>query len=318
MANETESGSGPVDPGAVERWAMRRSFRAADFDLDDLVRRKRGSVAAILPARETADTIGPVLDALLPLRSAGLLDELVVVDADSRDGTADIADARGADVLAESELMPELGPVLGKGDAMWRALAATRSQIVAFIDTDTEDLGAEFALGLVGPLLTDSAIGFVKAAYKRPFRAGTQVVPDYGGRVNELVARPLLNLFFPELVGFAQPLAGEVAARRELLERLRFPVGYGVEIGMLIDVLREAGLEAMAQVDIGTRQNRHQPLRDLVPMAHAVAVTALRRADDRVELDELAVSRLAIASTDTFDVLAPRLEERPPLAAAPA
>ena len=144
--------------------------------------------------------------------------------------------------------MAHFGPALGKGDAMWRGLAATSGDIVAYLDTDTEDFHAGFVTGLLGPLLTDDTVAFVKGAFRRPMRVGATVVPDGGGRVTELVARPFLNLHVPELAGFLQPLAGEVAARRELLERLPFPVGYGVEIAMLIDALREVGLDRMAQV----------------------------------------------------------------------
>ena len=208
----------------------------------------------MLPAREVAATIGPVLDAIAPLERAGLVDEVLVVDAGSRDGTAEIAAARGARVADESRLMAHFGPALGKGDAMWRGLAATSGEIVAFLDTDTEDFHAGFVTGLLGPLLTDDTVAFVKGAFRRPLRVGATVVPDGGGRVTELVARPLLNLHVPELAGFLQPLAGEVAARRELLERLPFPVGYGVEIAMLIDALRAVGLDRMAQV-----RPRHAP-----------------------------------------------------------
>ncbi len=256
-----------------------RRFAATDFALADLVERKTEAVTAILPARETAATIGGVIDQLTPLRAAGLLDRIVVVDADSGDGTAAVAAEHGAEVLCESALMPELGPVLGKGDAMYRALAATDGEIVVFLDTDSHAFDPAFALGVLGPLLTEPSIGFVKAAYDRPFAAGDQVVPHGGGRVNELVARPLLNLCFPDLAVCRQPLAGEVAARRELLEALPFPVGYGVEIANLIDAHAALGSERLAQVEVGLRRNSHQPLRELAPMAYAVIATVLARSD---------------------------------------
>jgi glucosyl-3-phosphoglycerate synthase len=160
--------------------------------------------------------------------------------------------------------------VLGKGDAMWRALDVLSGEVICFLDADSEEFGAHFARGLVGPLLTDPAISFVKGYYRRPFRQGDTTYPEGGGRVTELTARPLLKLFYPDLASVRQPLAGEVAARRELLERLPFVTGYGVDIALVLDAYAEAGLEALAQVDLEVRQNAHQPLHDLGPMAHAV------------------------------------------------
>ncbi|MEA2466530.1 MAG: glucosyl-3-phosphoglycerate synthase, partial [Thermoleophilaceae bacterium] len=168
--------------------------------------------------------------------------------------------------------------VLGKGDAMWRALSVLTGDVVCFVDADTEQFGPHFACGLVGPLVSDPAVQFVKGFYRRPFRLGDEVAPDGGGRVTELTARPLLQLFYPQLADVRQPLAGEVAARRELLERLPFATGYAVEIAMLIDAAAAAGADAIAQVDLDVRQNRHQRLSDLGPMATAVAGAVLSRA----------------------------------------
>ena len=296
---------------ALDRWLQRRSYTAADFPLDRLVACKRESVAVILPAKECARTIGPILDHVLTLRGAGVVDEILVVDAASEDGTADLARAMGADVAQEDELLPEHGPARGKGDAMWRALAATTGEIVVYIDADSSDVDASFARGAVGPLLCDPELALVKGAYQRPFRPdGGTPIPDGGGRVTELMARPLLNLRLPELAGFAQPLAGEIAARRWLLERLSFPVGYGVEIAMLIDALREVGLDAMGQVDLGERRNRHQSLRDLGLMAYSVLVAAERRLGVDV------VPGPYLLPTDVgVDVRTVAVDERPPLAA---
>jgi glucosyl-3-phosphoglycerate synthase len=259
-------------------WLARRSYRAEDFPLAR-VREAKGaaSVSVVLPAREVADTIGPILEALVPLCEAGAVDELVVVDAGSRDGTAALAQRLGATVVQESAILPEHGPARGKGDALWRSLAVTSGDVIAFVDADTEGFDARFALGLLGPLLADPAVAFVKGAYRRPFQLGDEVVADGGGRVTELLARPLLGLHIPELAGFVQPLAGEFAARRSLLEAIPFPVGYGVEIATLIDALRALGLDALAQVDLGERRNRHQPLHALSAMAYAVLVAAERR-----------------------------------------
>ena len=299
---------------ALSSWLSRRSYRRDDFALEDLLAAKAATVSAILPAREVAGTLGAVLDGLAPLRAAGLLDEVVVVDAASADGTAEVAAARGARVVQEDALLREHGPARGKGDAMWRGVSATSGDIVVFLDTDTEDFDPGFVAGLLGPLLTDPGVALVKAAFARPFRAGNALVRHGGGRVTELLARPFLNLHVPELAGFAQPLAGEIAARRGLLEALPFPVGYGVEIAMLIDAAREVGVDALAQVWLGSRQNRHQPLRELSAMAYAVLVAASSRVLDPAVLDAAAPGPLALPYDERLEVRSVAVEERPPLA----
>jgi len=218
-----------------------------------------------------------VVTALMELHAAAVVDQVVVVDDDSRDGTGAIAASLGAEVHSPAELLPELGPVLGKGDAMWRALSVLSGELVCFVDADSEDFGAHFAAGLLGPLVCEPGVQFVKGFYRRPFKNGAaEVQPTGGGRVTELTARPLLQAFYPELAGVRQPLAGEMAARRDLLARVPFCTGYAVDIGLLIDVHAEVGLEGLAQVDLDVRQNRHQRLEDLTPMAAAVlgAVTS--------------------------------------------
>lgn len=298
---------------SLRTWLDRRSYRGRDFLVDDLLRAKRERVSVILPTRDVAGTIGKVLDCLLPLHELGLMNELVVIDAASADGTVEIAASRGARVLQESELMPGHGHARGKGDAMWRGLSATTGDIVVFIDTDTEDFEEVFALGMIGPLLTEPELQFVKGSFRRPFRVGDVSVPDGGGRVTELVARPLLNLYVPELAGFSQPLAGETAARRPLLESLSFPVGYGVEIANMIDAFRAVGIDAMGQVDLGTRQNRHQSLRSLSGMAQAVMVATLARVHGRETMDAYAPGPLALPAESGIEVRQVPLEERPPL-----
>ncbi|HYV14537.1 MAG TPA: glucosyl-3-phosphoglycerate synthase [Conexibacter sp.] len=296
----------------LEDWLTRRSYHAEDFPLERILADKRASgasVSVVLPAREVADTIGPILQALLPLREQGAIDELLVIDAASADGTAALAERLGASVVQEADVLAEHGPALGKGDALWRALSVTTGDVVAFVDTDTRDFDARFALGLIGPLLADAAVAFVKGAYRRPFRIGDRTLPEGGGRVNELVARPLLNLHVPELAGFVQPLAGEVAARRSLLEALPFAVGYGVEIALLIDALRQAGLDALAQVDLGSRQNQHQSLRALSAMAYAVMVAAERRVHGEREV----AGTIVFPHGGALERAPVAVEERPPL-----
>jgi glucosyl-3-phosphoglycerate synthase len=216
------------------------------------------------------NTIGEIVERLRGLDP--LVDQIVVVDAASRDGSGEIAARAGAEVFQEAELMPEFGRVLGKGDAMWRALSVARGDIVAYLDSDTRDFSRHFALGLLGPLICEPEIQFVKGFFRRPYRRpdGTEL-PAEGGRVTELTARPLLSAFFPELAAFVQPLAGEVAARRTLLERIPFASGYAVETAMLLHA-RDAlgGTDGMAQVDLDVRLNPHQPLRELGPMAYSV------------------------------------------------
>jgi glucosyl-3-phosphoglycerate synthase len=307
----------PVNAGAaVADWLARRTYAAGDFSLDRLLAAKGATtVSVVLPAREVAATIGPILAQLVPLRDdAGLLDELLVIDAASADGTAAIAAHAGATVVQESGILAEHGPARGKGDALWRAVHATRGEVVAFVDADSADFDARGAvLGLLGPLLTDEAVAFVKGAYRRPLTVGAETVPEGGGRVTELLARPLLNLHVPQLAGIVQPLAGEAAARRELLEALPFPVGYGVEIANLIDALRHAGLDALAQVDLGTRRNAHQPLHALSAMAYAVLVAAERRIHGDAP-DAAAPPQLARPTADgTLALAAVAVEERPPL-----
>jgi glucosyl-3-phosphoglycerate synthase len=248
-------------------------------------------VSVCIPTRDEAATIGPIVESLLPE-----VGQVVVVDAGSSDGTARVAADLGAEVYDESELVPEVGPVLGKGDAMWRSLTVLTGDVICFVDGDSEDFGPHFVRGLVGPLLADPSIQYVKGFYRRPFKAGGVVQPEGGGRVTELTAKPLLRLFYPELAGCRQPLAGEIAARRSLLDRLPWVTGYGGEIAQLIDAYREVGIEALAQVDLDERQNVHQPLSALAPMATEVAAAVAVRLHREGRLES-----------------APAIVERPPI-----
>jgi glucosyl-3-phosphoglycerate synthase len=276
---------------SVDDWFERHSFPHSRFsDIDALARSKRDlgvSVSVVLPAREVAGTIGTIVAAINALAErATLVDQVMVIDADSGDGTASIAAAGGAEVYSENELLAELGPALGKGDAMWRALSVARGDLVLYLDSDTEDFEQRFVYGTLGPLLEFPGLRFVKGAYRRarPGGADGEGEVDGGGRVTELTARPLLNLFYPELTGFAQPLAGEVAAARELLCSIPFSTGYAVEIGMLVDVARAAGVDAMCQVDLEKRTNKSQGLLELGPMAYEVlrAIASRLRTEGRL------------------------------------
>ena len=307
--------------GAVttaESWYARRTFHHSVFTAEVLAAARRHTATVLLPARNEAATIGPIVEALVPLRALGVIDQIAVLD-DSSDGTGDIAARAGAEVVDQAALRPELGPVRGKGDAMWRGLSVARGDVVCFLDADSEDFGAHFALGLLGPVLTGEGIGFVKGFYRRPLRVEGLRMPDGGGRVTELTARPLLNRFFPELASVLQPLAGEIAARRELLEQVPFACGYAVDVALLIDVWRCVGLDGLAQVDLDVRQNRHQPLGDLGPMAAAVLAGVLRKVeeDGRLEPSE-EHGFLAPAPGGGFEDRGEPYLERPPYAGASA
>jgi glucosyl-3-phosphoglycerate synthase len=267
-----------------------RSFDHSAFPPARVREERDGTISVGVPARECADTIAPIVHTLMQLREAGVIDQVAVIDAGSADGTAELAAAAGGEVYQQAELLPERGPVLGKGDAMWRALTILRGEVVCFLDGDSERLGPHFACGLAGAVACEPGIRFAKAFYRRPFRAGAVELPEGGGRVNELMARPLLRQFFPELAEVRQPLAGEIAGRRDLLERLPFATGYAVEIAMLIDAYREVGLDGLAQVDLDVRQNRHQPLSALGPMADDVLGAVAARLEREGRLSDVDVA----------------------------
>jgi len=208
------------------------------------------------------------------MERSAVVDELVVLDDGSTDHTAAEAQDQGATVIAVDRLLADLPPGSGKGDALWKSLYASNGDLICFLDADVANFGAHFVTRLLAPLLETDAIGMVKAFYRRPFRDEQ----TGGGRVTELMARPVLSYLFPALTRFAQPLSGECAARREVLEAVPFVQGWGVEIGLLIDVVREFGQESVTQVDLGVREHRNRPLDELSPQALAILVTALRRA----------------------------------------
>lgn len=294
----------------VSMWFERRRYEATDFPRDRLKRLKReSSIAVVIPTKECATTIAGVLErAVGPAAQAGLIDEIVVVDADSADGTAAAAEAAGARVVQQDEVLPEAGPTLGKGDAMWRSLAVTEADIVCFLDGDTADPAPGHVQGLIGPLLLDADLALVKGAFERPLVRGGVEFPHEGGRVTELMARPLLNLYEPRLAGFTQPLAGEFAGRRDLLEAISFPAGYGVEIAVLIDALQHSGLDALAECGLGVRHNRHQPLRALGEMAYAVLAAVERRVGD----GQAAVGGQFLRPWEDGTVVQVTVQERPP------
>ena len=260
---------------------------------EDLLRAaKHGrTVSVCLPARDEAPTIGPIIEACLEL--GPLVDEVLVVDDGSRDETCEVAAAAGARVARTVDVLPECGPGRGKGEALWKSLHAANGDIIVWCDADVHNFSPSFVTGLLAPLLTTDDVAFVKAFYERPLDGR----PNEGGRVTELVARPLIGLLFPHLAFLAQPLAGECAGRREVLERLPFVQGYGVDLALLVDIAARWGVDAIAQVDLGTRVHRNRPLSELAPQARAIMETALARAGLDVDVD---------------------VEERPPMVEVPA
>jgi glucosyl-3-phosphoglycerate synthase len=263
-----------------------------------------------------ASTVGAICAAIREswMGPDGLVDELVVIDSASSDATVAVATHAGAQVVQDTDVLPSMGRGRGKGEAMWKSLAATSGDIVMWIDGDIRDFDPMFVPKLLAPLLTVPGIGYVKAFYDRPLRDA----PGGGGRVTEICARPLINTFFPELASFIQPLSGEAAGRRDLLVRVPFLSGYAVEIGLLIDILRLAGLDAMAQVDLGTRHHGNQPTESLGRMAYAITHAVLSRIQgDGVVRDELRPYARPIPRDGGYvlERVALQTGERPPMAA---
>lgn len=285
----------------------------------------------MLPALDEEATVGAIVGAIhdelvVGGRTGGqrLVDDLLVVDSGSTDGTVRRARAAGARVLLRDGVLPDLEPLPGKGEVLWRGVAATSADVVVFIDSDLDDFTTDFVLGLLGPLLTDPDVALVKATYDRPLAQGETVLPAGGGRVTELVARPLINLFWPDLAGFVQPLSGEYAARRTLLEQISFPTGYGIELGMLVDALARVGLDGLAQVDLVRRKHRNSDDAKLGAMASEIIQVALVRlaAEQRLTLRDDPHTAL-VQFTRAGDTYASAVVdvspvERPPLLTIPA
>jgi glucosyl-3-phosphoglycerate synthase len=266
----------------VGDWLPRRSSHAGDWRPAGLLAAKRAgtrTISVVIPARDEEETVGDIVRAIRRdlIEACPLVDEIVVVDSRSRDATARVAAEAGATVVAQDAVLPALPGLPGKGEALWKGLAATTGDLVVFVDGDLYDFTSSYVTGLLGPLLTDDAVSYVKGFYHRPLVGAASTEADGGGRVTELVARPLLNMYWPELAGFVQPLAGEYAGRREVLESIPFVVNYGVEVGHLIDILQAHGLDALAQVDLGKRTHRHQSTQALGRMAGQIMLTVFDR-----------------------------------------
>jgi glucosyl-3-phosphoglycerate synthase len=268
-------------------------------------------VSVCLPARNEASTIGAIVREAVRL---DVVSEVVVLDDGSSDATAEIAAGAGARVVSEASLLPEAGAGTGKGNAMWKSLYACTGDVICWIDADLRNFRGEYIERLCAPLLAQPDIMFVKAYFTRSFEGA----PTGGGRVTELVARPLLSLLFPKLADIVQPLGGEYAARRRALEVLPFVEGWGVELGLLVDVVERFGRDAVAQVDLDVREHRNRPLEDLAPQALAVMATALRRAGLLPEAITPVVELLRAAPDGTIEAQPVEVRERPPIITMPA
>jgi glucosyl-3-phosphoglycerate synthase len=272
---------------------------------------KRGRrVSVCLPARDEEATVAGVVSAIRAelMDELSLVDELVVIDDGSSDATAAAAEAAGAEVIAAADILPEYGIEHGKGQALWRGLHVTTGDIIVFCDADIRGFDVGFVLGLVGPLLTLDDVTFVKGCYERPLHGN----PGEGGRVTELMARPVISLLFPHLAGVRQPLSGEYAGRREVLEAVPFVGGYGVDLGLLIDISEGFGSEGIVQCDLGERVHRNRPLHQLSPQALAILQLGLQRAG----LSEMPWR--APLLRPGHDPVIVTLDERPPLCEVPA
>jgi glucosyl-3-phosphoglycerate synthase len=316
-------------PAKVDRWFGESSFDYTEFrDLKRLVelKEKRGlTISAVLPTLNEAETIGPIVRAARRelMKVVPLVDELLVIDSDSDDETRKIAEDEGARVVIHQQVLPKYGAHQGKGEALWKSLYETSGDLVAWCDTDVRDWDPRFLYGTLGPLLTEPRFGYVKAYYQRPIVQGGVLTAGGGGRVTELVARPLINLFFPELSGYIQPLSGEYAGRRKILEDIPFFTSYAVEIGHLIDLAEKVGIEGLGQVDLEIRHHRNQDLEGLSKMAFVIMQAVMKRLDERghtpriselgksMKLPRSSAHKLSLDVIDLADI------ERPPMSHIP-
>ena len=274
----------------VDKWFAENTFHSEEFaDLDRLLVLKEEQGVAIslgLPALNEAKTVGKVIRTMKHalMDKIPLLDEIVLIDSNSRDRTREIAASLGIPVYIHQQVLPECGARHGKGEALWKSLHVLKGDIIVWMDTDVHNPSPRFVYGVIGPLLRDGGIQYVKGFYRRPIWEDGKLRPGGGGRVTELTCRPLFNLFFPHLSGMIQPLSGEYAGRRSALEQVPFFCGYGVETGLLIDILEKYGLNAIAQVDLLERVHRNQALFSLSKMSFAILQVILRRLEDRYGL----------------------------------
>jgi glucosyl-3-phosphoglycerate synthase len=311
----------------VERWFKNRTFHHSQFsDIKELVRlkkKKNFTISVALPTLNEAETIATELIVIKSelMDKYHLIDELAIIDSGSTDKTCEIAKKYGADVYLTDDYLKEEGIYHGKGENLWKSLYLLKGDIILWLDADIKNIHPKFVYGLLGPLLTNSRIGYVKAFYERPIKLASETTlrPSGGGRVTALMLRPVFNLLFPDLSGLIQPLSGEYAGRREILEKVPFFIGYGVETGLLIDIFKKFGLNSIAQVDLDQRIHRNHTLPTLSKMAFSILQVALNRAGDLWKLkmlEELNPSMRLIKRKKkkySFETFERKVMERPPM-----
>lgn len=309
----------------VDRWFAENTFHSNEFAdlraLLDMKERQGLSISVGLPALNEEGTVGEVISILKKhlMDDLPLVDELVLIDSNSTDRTVEIAESLGVPVYKHPQILPEVGTFRGKGEALWKSLHVLKGDIIAWVDTDITNMHPRFIYGIIGPLLKYPHLQYVKGFYQRPIQVGDSLQAYGGGRVTELVARPMFNLFYPELSGIIQPLSGEYAGRRKALERVPFYTGYGVETALLIDLLTQFGLEALAQTDLEVRVHHNQPLVGLSKMAFALHQVFIERIEQRYGAQLLEQAnrsmKLIVQEPERFglEVHAIRDIERPPI-----
>ena len=313
----------------VDKWFAENTFHRREFDdlikLVELKEKQGITVSLGFPALNEAETVGAVISTVKKklFDEVPLLDEIVLIDSESTDDTVRIAEDLGIPVHVHQQILPSYGSYRGKGEALWKSLNVLEGDIIIWIDTDIKNIHPGFVYGILGPLLRDPGIQYVKGFYRRPLATIDGKYAEGGGRVTEITARPFLNLFFPELSGIIQPLAGEYGGRREVLESVPFFTGYGVETGLLIDIFNKFGLGSIAQVDLEERQHRNQPLSSLSQMSFAIIQVFMQRLEERSLiklLEDVNRSMKLIkhrGETYSLDVKAISDGERPPMISIP-
>lgn len=312
------------------QWFEERTYDHREFDdVGRLVAMKEEQgvrFSVCLPTRNVSATVGEIIRVFRTelMEHYPLIDQLAIIDSRSSDGTVDIASREGAQVFFDDEILPDLPPGSGKGEALWKSQYVLEGDIIAWIDSDIENIHPRFACGLIGPLLANPDVGYVKGYYQRPLKEGEVIMETGGGRVTELVVRPFLNLFYPDLAGLIQPLSGEYAGRRSVLESVPFLTGYGVETGLILEIYDRFGLESLAQVDLEVRRHHNQPLDALSRMSFAVMQAIFRKLDDdgKISLKTgLEMVYNTIQYSDGAYTMQPtdiEVIERPPMVTVPA
>jgi glucosyl-3-phosphoglycerate synthase len=311
-------------------WIRKNTYHHSAFsDLKDLVEQKEKSglsISLCIPTLNEERTIGKevVIFKSEMMNRYPLLDEIAVIDSGSKDRTVEVASSFGADTYLAEDILPEEGAMRGKGENLWKAIHQLKGDIIVYIDADIKNIHPRFVYGLIGPLILRPEVSYVKAFYDRPLAFSGNVRPSGGGRVTEILTRPLFSLFFPELTAIIQPLSGEYAVRRNVLETIPFPVGYGVETSHLLDVYRAHGMEAFAQTDLDQRVHRNQETRALGKMSFGILQTFLKRLQSygtiKSEQEIQTVLRQFQAQNDVYETIehdSPEYE-RPPMISVPA